>query len=373
MAAKSKKTQGEEEKDVSQGLVSQYLKKHKDDHLNFDETVEWKASTGSLRFDAELGGGFSAGGIKVAGASFAGKTNCVLTCFKNALETVDKAKGLWFKAEGRLDQEVMDRSGAKFVFNADEWEVGTILVLETNIYEFIIDLINELVKNNPNGFRYIMAIDSADALIRRDDEKKQANEGEKVGAGGLLMSLMFKKAGLILNKKGHCLFILAQLRAKVETNQYAPKDQNKSVGGGGSNALTHGVNQVWNFQGRTKSRNIEKDGKVIGHKCAIVLSKGVKERFDVLVEYPIKHGQKSGKSVWIEQEIIDLLLAWEFFVKGGSWFSTEPELLEYIQQVAPDFPEKVQGIDSLYNLLEANEALTNHLRKFVEENILNIK
>ncbi len=370
MSAKTKQSQPEQEKDASKSLVSSYFKKHKEDHLNFDETVSWKASTGSLLFDAELGGGFSAGGIKVAGASFAGKTNCVLTCVKNALDTVENSKGLWFKAEGRLDQEVMDRCGAKFVFDPEEWEVGTLLVVESNVYEFIINLINDLVKNNPNQFRYIMAIDSADALIRRDDEKKEAEEGEKVGAGGLLMSLMFKKAGLVLNKKGHCLFILAQLRAKVETNQYAPKDQNKSVGGGGSNALTHGVNQVWNFQGRTKGRNIQDGDKVIGHKCAIILSKGVKERFDVLVEYPVKHGQTNGHSVWTEMEIIDLLLSWEFFTKSGAWFTVEPELLSYIRQLGFEFPEKIQGIASIYALLEGNKELTNHLKKFVEEHIL---
>jgi len=117
----------------------------------------------------------------------------------------------------------------------------TILVLESRIYEFVIDTINDLVKNNPNEIRYLFGIDSADALIRRDDDEKPTAEGEKVGAGGLLMSLLFKKAGAVLNKLGHCLFVLSQLRAKVETNQYAPKDQNKSVGGGGSNALTHGV------------------------------------------------------------------------------------------------------------------------------------
>lgn len=252
----------------SKNQLDQFLKKHKSDHLNYEETVTWKVSTGSLNFDAELGGGFGAGGIKVCGASFSGKTNLTLTCISNGMSTVPNSKAIWVKAEGRLDDEVKNRVNAKFVYSAEEWEVGTIFVLETNVYEFVIDLINDLVKNNPNNHRYFIVLDSVDALIRRDDDKKKAEEGERVGAGGMLMSLLFKKAGLILNKKGHCLFALSQIRAKVEVNQYAPKDQNKSVGGGGSNALTHGVNQVWNLKGRTKSENIEESGKVVGHYCS---------------------------------------------------------------------------------------------------------
>lgn len=366
--AKSKNSEAEGV-DASIVQLDQYLKSNKGDHLNYEDTVTWKASTGSLLFDSELGGGFGPGGIKVNGASFAGKSSCVLTCFKNALETVENSKGLWFKAEGRLDQEMQDRSGAKFVFDVKDWKVGTIFVVESNIYEFIIDLINNLVKNNPNKIRYLFAIDSVDALIRRDDEEKEAKDGEKVGAGGLLMSLLFKKAGLVLNKLGHCLFALSQLRAKVETNQYAPKDQNKSVGGGGSNALVHGVNQVWNFKGRTKSVNIEDGGNVVGHYCVVDLSKGVKERIDVQVRYPIKHGRKGGNSVWLEHELGDLLIQWNFVEKNKAWFNFDPSFLKELSDngfnVEDEF--KIHGEANLKSWLEKNPEITKYLyQKFLK-------
>lgn len=368
MAAKTKPAK-EDIGDASKSQVEQFMKKFKDDHLNFQDTVTWKASTGSLLFDAELGGGFSAGGIKVCGASFAGKSNCVLTCMSNALKTVDNSKGVWFKAEGRLDQEVMDRADATFVFSAANWEVGTILVVESNIYEFIIDLINDLVKNNPNKYRFLFAIDSADALIRRDDEKKSSAEGERVGAGGMLMSLMFKKAGLILNKLGHCLFVLSQIRAKVETDKYAPQDQNKNVGGGGSNGLTHGVNQVWNFKGRNKSKNIEEDGKVVGHHCEISLSKGVKERIDVVVKYPVRHGQTKGNSVWKEYEIADLLIQWECVTKRGTWLAFDEDFIKELREAGFTIEDefKVQGQGQLKTWLEQNPEITQNLyQKFLK-------
>lgn len=372
MSAKTKepkvKEDSEQVKDNSKKQVDEFMKKFKTDHLNFEETVKWKASTGSLIFDAELGGGFSAGGIKVNGASFAGKTNCVVTCVSNALATVANAKGVWFKAEGRLDDEVIERATCKFVYNVEDWEVGTVLVLDTNIYEFVIDLINSLVKNNPQKYRYIFVIDSVDALIRRDDESKPAEEGEKVAAGGLLLSLLFKKAGNVLNKLGHCLFAISQIRSKVE-GKYTAKDQNKKVGGGGSNALTHGVNQVWNFKGRKTDNNIVEDGKTVGHYCEIELSKGVKERIDVMVKYPVRHGQKRGKSVWVEYEIADLLLQWELIEKKGSWLSLEPEFLAELKQNGFEIDDdwKIQGTAKLKAWLEENPAINQYLyKKFIQ-------
>jgi RecA/RadA recombinase len=365
MAAKKKEDLG----DTSQKQMELLMQKFKGDHLNFQETVRWKASTGTLLFDAELGGGFGAGGIKVNGASYSGKTHAVLTCISNGLKTIPNSKGVWYDAEGRLDEEVKSRIDATFVYSASEWEVGTILVVETHIYEFVIDSINDLVKNNPNQYRYLFAIDSADTLIRRDDDEKTAAEGERVGAGGMLMSLLFKKAGAILNKLGHCLFVLSQLRAKVETNQYAPKDQNKSVGGGGSNGLTHGVNQVWNFKGRTKTKNIEEGGKVVGHYCEIELSKGVKERIDIVVKYPVKHGETKGKSVWKEYEISDLLVTWGFVEKRGAWVAFDADFIKELREagftVEDEF--KVNGLTKLKDWLEENPEITNHLyQKFLK-------
>ena len=363
--------------DVSIKQLDAYLKANKKDHLNYDEQVNWVASTGSLEFDAELGGGFGPGAYKVAGASFAGKTNCVLQCVKNALETIPNSKGLWVKAEGRLDQEVQDRSGVKFVYKAEEWQVGTCFVLETNIFELVTDLINNLIKNNPSEIRYVMGIDSMDGLIRRADMEKDAEEGERVGGGALLTSVMFKKANLVLNKKGHVLFMIHQIRAKIETNQYAPKDQNKSVGGGGANSGVHSSNQVWNFRGRTKQVNIEEKGKVVGHYCVVDLTKGVKEQIDIRVQYPVKHGMKGGKSVWLEKEIADLLVQWELVEKAGSWLKFEKDFILELrsqgfsvgeEKINKETSEKiyefsVQGDAKLKDWLEENPAITDYLYK----------
>lgn len=350
--------------DASQKQLDAFLKKHESDHLNYEETVNWKCSTGSLLFDSELGGGYKPGAYKVNGASFAGKTHCILNCIKNALETIPNSKGLWIDAEGRLDEDVKKRAGLNFVYSSSEWEVGTCFVFQTNIFEAAIDLINDLVKNNIDDYRFIMGIDSMDCLIRRDDSSKKAEEAAKVGAAGLLTSLMFKKANLVLNKKGHCLFMLNQLRSSIDVNQYAPKDQNASVGGGGTNAPVHAANQVWNFLGRTKTSTIFDGDKAVGHYCRIKISKGVKERTDVTINYPVVYGRVGGNSVWKEYEIVDLLLQWGFLEKKGSWINSDEDLNKYLQEEI-----KMQGISNMYKRLEDDKDLCNKLEIFCKENI----
>lgn len=357
-------------KDSSIQLLDKYLKDNKDDHLNFEEEVVWHASTGSMKFDAELGGkGFSTGATKVNGASKAGKSHCVASCMFNALKTVNKSKGLWIKAEGRLSEEDKERMGIKFVFNAKDWTEGTCFVYETNIFESAIDLIFKLIHNNPEKFRYIMVVDSMNHLIRREDLHKGAEESSKVAAAGLLTSTMFQKINLHLNKLGHALFMINQQRAAPKINQFEANNQNENIGGGGANAPIHAANNIWNFKGRWKNADITddgtKNGDVIGHYCKLTVSKGVGEVIEVPVEYPVHHGRKGGTSVWLEREIIDLLIQWGFLEKRGSWINSDEQLTQYLGSEI-----KLQGIGSLYSLLEGDEELTKKLKMFCQNEIL---
>jgi hypothetical protein len=57
------------------GILNNFLKANKSDHYNFEETIDYKVSSGSLQFDMHLGGGFGPGlhrftgiNIRVSGA-----------------------------------------------------------------------------------------------------------------------------------------------------------------------------------------------------------------------------------------------------------------------------------------------------------------
>lgn len=373
-----KKTEKQEEpksfKGASQTQLEKYLKDHKEHHYNFEEQVNYTVSTGSLLFDVELGGGLKPGCIVCGGASFAGKSSFTAQCVKNFLETVENSKALWIKAEGRLDEEFMERSGVKFVFNSDEWVDGTCFVFETNIFEIAADLINQLVQTNPENVRYAMVIDSMDGLIRKNDFTKSAAESEQVGGQQLLTSTLFKKANLAMNKKGHLLFMIKQVRAKISVDKYAPQDKNASVGAGGGNALTHSANQILQFEPRTKSRYITddgtKNGKTVGHYCKITISKGVKETPDVVVQYPVKHGRKEGKSVWQEIEIIKVLEQWGLLIRAGSWFAFAEEYTKQLQEngIEIDGALKIQGETALREWFEEN----SKVRDFTYKHFVNI-
>ena len=62
---------------------------------------------------------------------------------------------------------------------------------------------------------------------------------------------------------------------------------------------------------------IEDKGNPIGHYCKIVFRKSVNEKTGAQVRYPIRYGRSDGNSIWIEKEIIDLLVA--NFVSGDKW------------------------------------------------------
>ena len=135
-------------------ILGNYLKANKDDHYNFEETVEYKVSSGSLQLDLYLAGGFGPGLHRFTGVNEGGKTSESLQVMKNFLGTLDKSRGLYIKAEGRLGPEVQERSGVKFVFTPEEWVDGTCFVFESNIYETAMGLISELITNNEEKVKY---------------------------------------------------------------------------------------------------------------------------------------------------------------------------------------------------------------------------
>jgi len=58
----SKKDKEEQSNEVSsKSLLNDFLKSNKDDHYNFEESINYKVSTGSLNMDLHTGGGLGPG------------------------------------------------------------------------------------------------------------------------------------------------------------------------------------------------------------------------------------------------------------------------------------------------------------------------
>ena len=371
----SKKPKEEQKEDgiSSKSILGDFLKSNKEDHYNFEESVNYKVSTGSLNLDMQTGGGLGPGLHRFVGFTEGGKTSASLEVMRNFLNTVPNSKGFYIKAEGRLSPEMQKRSGVKFVFDASEWEDGTCFVFESNIYETVVDAMRKLVVNNDEKNKYMFIVDSVDGLIAKNDIVKTFEESVKVAGGAVIAANLMKKISIALTKRGHMAIFISQVRSDIKLDPYssAPIRQTSATGG---NALLHFANFIFEFEPRfegdiiLKDPNIKKPDPVknpiIGHNCKIYIKKSPNEKSKNRVTYPIKYGRSNGRSVWVEKEIVDMLLTWELVSRAGAWYTVSEDLVKIAKDIGVDMPEKFQGENAVFEFVEGNENLTKTLHKY---------
>ena len=359
-------------------FMSKFFKSNKEFHYNYEETAEsYVVSTGSLILDRFIGGGLSAGLQRFVGCNEGGKTNEALHVMKNMLETVENTKGLYIKAEGRLSGDIQKRSGLKFVSDPADWVLGTCLVWECHIYDTVFDGLRELLRNNPDKEKFCIVIDSMDGLLPKSDLAKTTSDAAKVAAGAALTSDFLKRVSLGMGKFGHMCIMISQVRSTIKTSQYAASDPNNQTNSSGGNAALHYPDWIINFEKRNQADLILHDPKarpspenpIIGHYAKVHIQKSTNESTGMRIRYPIKHGRSDGKSIWIEREIIEMLLMWNYIEKSASWFKLDDELISYLADRGIEVQEKYQGMKSLYDLLESSEDLTKAMHLFIAENI----
>ena len=356
-----------------------FLKSNKDYHYNLQETAEpYLVSSGSMILDHVLGGGFGSGLHRFLGANEGGKTNEALHVMHNMLKTVENSKGLFVMAEGRLSKEIKDRAGIKFVHSAADWVIGTCLVLECHIMDTMIDFLRGLVKNNTDKEKYCIVIDSMDGLITKEDLEKGSSDARKVAGGALMTSDFLKRISLGMSKFGHMCIMISQVRSTISTSMYAKQDPNNQTNSSGGNAILHYPDWILEFKKQNKSdkilekpkEQIHADNKIYGHNAKVAILKSTNESTGRLVFYPIKHGRKNGRSIWVEREVVDMLLMWGYLDKSGAWIKVDDKVKSYLQDNNIEIKDSYQGINAVYELLESDEKITSLLVDFVKENIL---
>jgi RecA/RadA recombinase len=364
------KTTTEEKKITSNEVLSSFLKQNAEDHYNFEETIDYKVSSGSLQLDLQLGGGFGPGLHRFVGINEGGKTSEALEVMKNFLLSVPNSKGFYIKAEGRLSPEMQKRSGVKFVFSAEDWVAGTCFVFESNIYETVVDAMRQLVSKNEEKTKFCFLLDAVDGLIAKNDMDKSFEESSKVAGGAVIAATFMKKLSIALAKRGHMAIFISQVRADIKLDPYskAPIRQTSATGG---NALLHFANWILEFEPRfkgdlilknpsDKSIDLEKNPPV-GHWAKVTVKKSPNEKTNLTIPYPIRYGRSGGKSIWIEKEIVDLLLAWELINKSGAWFSPSEDFVQLLAENGLSIEAKMHGEASLFDVVEKNEDLLKFL------------
>ena len=363
----------------SREFTEAFFRSNKEYHYNFEERAEdYLVSSGSMILDKVIGGGFGAGLHRFIGANEGGKTNEALHVMFNMLNSMNDSKGLFVMAEGRLNNDIKKRSGIKFVYDPAEWEIGTCLVFECHVMDTMVDLLRGLIRNNPDREKFCIVIDSMDGLITKEYLEISSSEARKVAGGALMTSDFLKRISLGMSKFGHMCIMVSQGRASININAYAKQDPNNQTNSSGGNAILHYPDWILEFQKQNKSDKIlEKpdqqltpDNKIYGHNAKVLICKSTTETTGQVGKYPIKHGRINGKSIWIEREVVDMLLMWGYIERSGSWFKFEEEVMDYIKEKNLEIKEAHQGSQAIYGSLEKDEKVTAALVEFVKNRIL---
>lgn len=374
----SKTKAKQENKEESINLLGNFLKTNKEDHYNFEDDTDYKISSGSLQFDLQLGGGFGPGLHRFTGMNEGGKTSEALEVMKNFLITNRNSKGVYIKAEGRLSPEMRKRSGIRFVFKAEDWLDGTCFVFESNIYETCVDLMRKLIVENEEKVKYCFTLDSVDGLMPKNDIDKGFEDSAKIAGGAVIAGAFMKKMSIALAKRGHMAIFISQVRADIKLDPYskAPVRQTTATGG---NALLHFANWIIEFEPRFNKDIILQNSSVkkmdaqtnpsIGHFAQVTVKKSPNEKTNTKISYPIRYGRSGGNSIWIEKEVVDLLYAWEFVKKSGSWYKTTDEFKELLAENKLEFPESIQGETNVFKTIEDDARLSAFLVSYFKNAI----
>jgi RecA/RadA recombinase len=337
------------------------------DHYNFQVGRYYRVSTGSLKLDILTGGGITPGILRLVGRNSGGKTSECLEILRNFL--LEKGRrGLYVQAEGKFSKELQVRSGVKFVTHPKDWQEGTCLIYESNIFESVCNFVENLIRNNPTEQEYMFIVDSLDGLILRDDLSKAYEDSHKVAGPQVLGKKMMQKLALALVKFGHIFAFTSQVTAQPKIDPYAKLEHRDFASSGGNWAL-HYPENIWEFNARFQDDIILKDpnakyneskNPIIGHLVPITVRKSNNEKNSVRVKYPIRYGMTGGKSVWVQREVGDAVIAF-YAKKKGSWIEFSTQLIEELAAAGLVMPAKIQGTDKLYEFLEENQKITDFL------------
>ena len=158
--------------------------------------------------------------------------------------------------------------------------------------------------------------------------------------------------------------MISQVRSTVSINPYAKTDP-KVTNASGGNALLHYSDWILEFQQRHKAdlltNKVNGKDEIVGHTCKIVFKKTPNEKTNKEVRYPIKYGRKNGQSVWVEQEITDVLLMFELIVAKGAWITVSEELIAELKKAGTEMDKQHQGMDNFRTYLESKPEITQYL------------
>lgn len=382
--AREKKSGKEEDVDsnidVTKNILNALLKGNEEDHYNYIESKPVRIPSGSILWDS-VSPIYSASVLRFCSAPELGKTSQSLLIAKNYVETMKKAKVLYIKSEGRLSEEVRRKSGMRFCFDADSWEIGSVFVLESCIFETVALFIEKLLKSTyEQGIGLCIILDSLDGLLlKKDFNDKEIGEGVMVAGVPKMLKLLMRKIALPVNKYNALMIMNSQVSANIKLNPYEKNNIPNMVSGVGGASALHSCDQIYEFQPRyQKDFILEKPdekpdpikNKILGIWCKLEVKKSLGgQTSGYVISYPVSR-TKTGNCIWRELEVGDMMLAWGLIVKKGAWLSFSENTIKEAKESGFELKDQIQGLNNLYSYLEENPKICDYFYNKISTAIL---
>lgn len=374
MAKEEKK---QEVASTSSSIFEAFLQ-NSEDHYSFIKPLNKVFSTGSLILDSIVK--VRTGSVvRLVGKGFElGKTSEALVLLDNYMKALPKSKGIYIKAEARLTPEMMARSGMKWVTETKDWVYGTVLIFPCNVFETCAEALETMLKvMHDQGEHLGIVLDSIDGLILRDDLKNKRIDGNaKVAGVPKLTKEMFRRIALPINYYDAFMAMTSQYSAEIKLDQYSkePPKQIESVGG---SSAGHQSDYIFSYGIRFAGDNILEfpdlkpdlyKNKTLGVYATVEIKKGATDISGTRVKIPIIKG-RIGSAIWVEKEIVDMIMGLGYVIKSGSWLAFDDTIVQEAKALKLELKEKVQGMNQLYEYLEANKPIFEFFLKKVKAKI----
>ncbi|MCL2311227.1 MAG: recombinase RecA [Firmicutes bacterium] len=288
-------------------------------------------STGSLTLDFALGiGGLPRGRIvEIYGPESSGKTTLSLHCIAEAQKLGGFAA--FIDVEHALDPVYAAALGV---------DVNSLIVSQPDTGEQALEITESLARSAAID---VIVIDSVAALVPRAEIEGEMGDSH-VALQARLMSQALRKLASVISKGGCVTIFINQLREKV------------GVSYGNPEVTTGGRALKFYASIRIDIRKIEPlkiGGEVIGSRTkAKVVKNKVAPPFKE-AEFDIRYGSGISR----EFELIDMAIKLGIIQKNGGWFSYGDH--------------KLQGKDSVKELLKSNNVFAKEIENLVFEKINN--
>ena len=376
MAAKKKEVEQDEEGESkvksSQDVLKGILQTGKTSHYNFDSPENPIISSGSLILDSEtkLRAGST---VRLCGeGAELGKTSQCFVLAGSYMKVMPKSKTIFVFAESRLSPEMQARSGHKFVDKAEDWEYGTVFVLRSNIFEYVADTIEKLMKTmKAQGEHLCVIIDSLDGLITQNDLEQDSIKNNTMVAGvPKLTKLFFRRVSLLNWASDGLILATSQFSQNIKIDTYS-KDIPRMGGASGGSSSGHQSDYVFLYCTRHQGDYILENptlkpdrikNKVLGLYARIEVKKSATDVTGIQLKIPIKKG-RIGNQIWVEKEIADLIIAYELVKTAGSWMSFPDVIISDAANDGLTLVPKIQGANKLYLYLEENPPVMHWFKK----------